>query len=207
MAFVTFRRTIEFDISALRTLLNQHLPLFRWQCGEHDTGEPGQIVPFDRPQLIVGRTSSALVFVELRPHVGQLAGPVPAHSWHLEIGEPTTEHRQLALRVQLVAAGSAMTADEEAAYCRLRPDGNWLSAADVFRALELLGEGADAAIDALGTPPTRFGGIPEPDNVLPGEAREDAAPPAPPLQPEPAPPPPAQPVFGRRVGGFGRKGL
>jgi len=96
MAIITFSKatpfpTTPFPAGALRELLNTHLPAYKWQCGEHDSGGKAEIGRFHEHMLISGRSTDTIVFTELRAVDAVMPGSAPPHLWHLNIGAPTTE--------------------------------------------------------------------------------------------------------------------
>lgn len=195
---VTFSKQVKFPIAAVRTMLSQHLPIYKWQCGEDDTGAEQQMGAFHPLILVTGRASSALIFTELRAVPGRLDGPAPPHQWHLTIGEPTIENDKVSERIKLAICAAVMLEDEEGAMCQLRPGGNWLRVEELHEVFQPVFGGASLAVaDGLGTPASRFSG----PGAAPGAPPPQVPPPSPPVSPEPPP------GFGRRAGGFGRKGL
>jgi hypothetical protein len=166
MAVVAFSKDVSFPIGPLRALLNKHLPVLRWQCGEDDTGAADQFGAYHPHILIAGRATATAVFLELRAEPGPVPGPAPFHRWHLKVGQPTTESRPIADRLLVVTCLAAMIADSADARCQVLPGGNWLDAEDMGRLFRLVmnGEGLEVAA-GLGRPA---------DGAAPGPARHGA---------------------------------
>ena len=185
MAVVTFSKQVKFPIAAVRVLLTQHLPLYRWQCGEDDTGAEKQMGAFHPLILVSGRASSTLIFTELRAVPARLDGPAPPHQWHLRLGEPTIEHKAVADRITLAICAAVMFMDEEGARCQLRPGGNWLRVEELHHVFEQVFGGEDISVaDGVGTPASRFAGAgAAPGAVPPPVGSPGAAPAGPPRAP------------------------
>ena len=161
MATIVFSKPVPFPIGALREVLTKHLPLYRWQCGEADTGEAKQLGSFTDNPLITGRSEKTVVFVETRAELGTLTTPAPPHTWRLRLGQPTTELTAVGDRLILFICEIAMIADPDAAWCQLREGGNWLTRDDLLRATKLVLAGEPLAVaDGLGRPPAAFASEP-----------------------------------------------
>src|SRR5437870_850132 len=107
MAIITFRKarifpTMPFPTAPLRELLAMHLPAYRWQCGEHDSGGKTEKGHFYDHMLIFGRSSDTVVFTELRAIDAIMPGTTPPHLWHLDVGAPTTEIEYVTDRITLI---------------------------------------------------------------------------------------------------------
>lgn len=225
MAVVTFSRPVAFPTALLRNLLSQHLPLYRWQCGEEDMGGANEVGGFRPHDIITGRSADTVIFIELHSTLGHFEAPAPLHKWHLLVGEPTTELKTIADRITLIICSTVMVEDEREARCQLKAGGNWLGIEDLTRALKLVVGGEDIKVaDGLGVPPEALAHAVEPMPARPGPAVSPVSPPESPAVDEALrstvvnvspdirrivgladPSPPAFPV--RRPGGFGRKGL
>ena len=136
MAIITFRKarifpTMPFPTAPLRELLVMHLPAYKWQCGEHDSGGKTEKGHFHDHMLISGRSSDTLVFTELRAVDAIMPGATPPHLWHLHVGAPTTEIDYVTDRITLIICMTLMTADEQDSRCHLYPGGSWLTAQDL----------------------------------------------------------------------------
>jgi hypothetical protein len=168
MPVVTFSENVAFPIAAVRMLLSQHLPDYRWQCGEDDVGAEKQMGAFQPLILITGRSASTVVFTELRTIPDRLDGPAPPHQWHLSIGEPTTELGPVIDRIKLSICAAVMFMDEAGARCQLRPGGNWLGVDELYEVFKRVFKGEAIAIaDHFGLPPTRFDGSGAADRPMP----------------------------------------
>jgi hypothetical protein len=177
MAIITFSKPVGFPTAPLRDLLQKHLPLFKWQCGEHDMGGEKEMGRFDDHMLIVGRSSSTAIFTELRRVESPFPGAAYPHAWHLQIGAPTTELQPVADRVTLIIGMTVMILDEQDALCQLRPGGNWLTAQDLLRVFKVvLGGESIALADGLGIPPDRLAASDRPSTPerMPPERMPDA---------------------------------
>jgi hypothetical protein len=168
VAVITFSKSVSFPTAPLRELLQKHLPLFKWHCGEQDMGGAKEIGAFADHMLVVGRSASTAIFTELRSVESRLPGPAPQHVWHLQVGVPTTETPAIADRVTLIICMTVMILDEHDAMCQLRPGGNWLSAQDLLRVFKVVLAGESMAVaDGLGIPPGHFAGSAAPVAATP----------------------------------------
>lgn len=152
MAVIAFSKPVSFPIAPLREMLGKHLPLYRWQCGEDDTGEAKQMGVFSETGIIVGRSNATVIFTEYRATLGQFPG-APPHEWYLEIFAPTTEYKELADRITTIICAVLMILDEHHAHCQLIPGGTWLRADEMPRVLRAVTDGEDLSVSAgLGVP-------------------------------------------------------
>ena len=180
MPVVTFTKQVAFPIAAARLMLSQHLPLYKWQCGEDDNGADKQLGAFHSHILITGRSASTVIFVELRAEAGPLEGPAFPHEFYVRIGEPTTDLAPIADRIKLAICAALMFMDEQRSVCQLRPGGNWLRIEDLFKTLELVVGGEDLSVaDGLGIPSARVAEAVAAARAMPPEALGSSPLPAP----------------------------
>ena len=157
MPVVTFSKPVAFPIAAVRTMLSQHLPSYRWQVGEDDNGTEKQMGTFHPLILITGRAGADCLFVELRAMPQPLDEAAPPHAWHCVVGEPTTDAKKVADHAKLSIVSALMFMDESRAACRLHPAGNWLRIEELFEVFKRVHSGEDASIaDGFGTPAAHF---------------------------------------------------
>lgn len=173
MAVITFSKPVAFPVAPLREMLSRYVPLYRWQCGEDDSGGEREMGVFRDTGLISGRSDSSVVLVEYRAQLAQFPG-APAHEWYLELFEPTTELKPVADRITAVICAVVMILDEHDAHCRLVPDGPWLGAGAMPGVLRALTEGKTLA-EAVAA--ADDGAAPAPAGTL---RPASAAPPVPP---------------------------
>ncbi|MEP7006958.1 MAG: hypothetical protein ABI810_13315 [Sphingomonas bacterium] len=159
MAIITFRKarifpTMPFPTAPLRDLLITHLPAYKWQCGEHDSGGKTEKGHFYDHMLISGRSSDTIVFTELRAVDAIMPGPNPPHLWHLNVGAPTTEIQYVTDRITLIICMTLMIADEQDSRCQLYPGGSWLTAQGLSKLFErvIAGEPLPIAAGSVGSP-------------------------------------------------------
>ena len=136
MAIITFRKarifpTMPFPTAPLRELLVMHLPVYKWQCGEHDSGSKDEKGHFYDHMLIFGRSPDTVVFTELHAVDAIMPGATPPHLWHLNVGAPTTEIEYVTDRITLIICMTLMIADKQDSRCQLYPGGQWLTAQDL----------------------------------------------------------------------------
>ena len=124
MAIVAFSKPVSLPIASLRDMLGKHVPGFRWQCGDDDTGAVGQMGSFGAHGIIAGRSAETVVFTEYRARAGQAVG-APPHEWHLELSRPTTDHQPTADRITAVICAVVMILDEHHAHCQPIAGGPW----------------------------------------------------------------------------------
>lgn len=153
MAIITFRKARIFPImlfptAHLRQQLAMHLPAYRWQCGEHDSGGKDEKGHFYDHMLISGRSSDTIVFTELRAVDAIIPGATPPHLWHLNVGAPTTEIEYVTDHITLIICMALMIADEQDSRCQLYPGGSWLTAQDLPKLLDRVIAGAPLQIAA-----------------------------------------------------------
>lgn len=157
MAIVTFDRAVRFPIGPMHKLLDKHLPLYKWQCGEDDTGAEDQWAAFQPHQIIAGRSNATTIFAELHAHQELLTVPAPPHRGYFRIDRPTTDMETIADRIMVVMAWSLICLDPDNGACQLLPGGNWLTTEDLKRATRLILEGEPLAVAAgLGRPLDSF---------------------------------------------------
>jgi hypothetical protein len=164
MAIVTFSKPVSFPTAPLREMLQKYLPLYRWQCGEADTGSARQMDRFQPHDLVVGRSEGSVVFTELTATLGKLPRG-PASEWYLTIGSPTTDRQPIADRIVVLICAIIMIPDEHGARCQLVPDGPWLDASAMPGVVKAVVSGstlADAAATAPPAPPLATRDAPHP---------------------------------------------
>lgn len=157
MAIVTFSKPVRFPIGPMRALLEQHLPMYKWQCGEDDRGTADEWGLFREHQIISARSSATTVFTELHAWEEPLAVPAPPHIGYFRIARPTTELEPIADRIELLLAWSLLCLDEANGACQLLPDGNWLHHDDLKRVVRLVLGGESLRVaEGLGRPASQF---------------------------------------------------
>lgn len=147
MAVIAFSKPVSFPIAPLREMLTKHLPLYRWQIGEDDTGDPKQMGVFSETGVISGRSNATVIFTEYRATLGQFPG-APPHEWYLEVFAPTTELKPIADRITTIVCAVLMILDEHAAHCQLVQGGTWLRADEMPRLLRAVTGGEDLSVAA-----------------------------------------------------------
>jgi hypothetical protein len=196
MALIVLNHPMDFPAGRLHRALAAHLRNFRWQCGEGDMGQPGDMVAFDREQLISGRLGDEIVFLSVKWHGGQVPG-APERRFHISTSLPTTEDQDLAARIRIILCATLMFELEDQAHCQLVDGGTWLSRLSVLEILD--------ALDRGGLPVELERGFPGPSADDWNEAESVCPPEAPLPEPVPAPFLP-RPAFVRRpAASFGRK--
>lgn len=223
MFTILYSRPKKFPAGPVRTLLTQHVPLYSWLCGEEDNGADDCAYEYGRPILVSGRGNSEAVFVEIDVDHAPTEDRPPAPGetrFAVRVKRPTTESDTLAERIAAVTALAMASIDEEGAQLRFDGTDAWLGLDRVVRLGELVLGGetiADIVADLAAAAPAVPVAAPlsvkgetstaakiahAPDTApLPRERRALRT-------PEPADPAtPPRPVFGRRTGGFGKRGL
>jgi Domain of unknown function (DUF4261) len=154
MTVILLNNPVEFPIAGIRALLKEHVPLFRWQCGDRDQGGSSDIAPFDRPHLIMGRSGDDIVMINVALHTTPYAGngaDCPPHSMHIMISQPTIDDDEIANRLRvLICAGLIQHWHDSSVRIRLKDGGRWLEAAMLRDMMVLLAKGA-----AFENPPAR----------------------------------------------------
>jgi hypothetical protein len=175
VAIIVFSRPVSLPIAPIREQLTKHLPLYRWQVGEDDTGEPKQMGVFKPDGMILGRTATSVIFTEYRATLGTVPN-APPHEWYLELFQPTTELKPIADRITVITCMIAMILDEDNAHCQLLPGGNWLTAKDLLRVFQAVLNGEDIGVAAgIGTPPSALaGGVPRSAGLAPRASIDNA---------------------------------
>ncbi len=153
MATILLTDPIDFPIGPLRILLKEHAPHYRWQCGEFDEGGAGDKAVFDRPHLILGRSSGEIIMI----NAALINGPfvkegVPPHNHHISISNPTIDDDHVADRLRLIICrGLTQYCNDTGMRCQLLPGGAWLDAQALREALALVTGGVSlTSLDTLG---------------------------------------------------------
>ena len=143
MAFIFLSDPIEFPIGAVRALLREFQPHFRWQCGDLDEGRATDRASFDRPHLITGRSDSGLIMVNVSLEYARLEGAEwPRHGVHIRISDPTTDDDHIANRVRIIiGAALANFAAELCVGVQLQDGDDLLDLVGLRAAMALVADG------------------------------------------------------------------
>ena len=144
-------------MAPVRAALEAGLPQFRWTVGEAGAPLPGNIHEFPGKVIVTGTSPTTRLSVTLTANANRSAGEAPPHQWHARIDAGECPSADLLDRVALALAAPLLACGGEGALLQREPDGNWLSAADAQRMVQMLAQGQDLALAALlGVAASRF---------------------------------------------------
>lgn len=215
MFTILYSRPKRFPAGPVRTLLSQHVPLYSWTGGEEDDGSADCAYEYERPILVSGRANNDAVFVEVDVQQGAIEDvpPPPGDAWFaVRAKRPTTESEPLAERIAAVMASSMARIDTEGVVVRFDGTDKWIGLEDVVRLCDLVigGEKITDMVAGIGDPSQQAPRFDAPDPGLQlGRAQNqtiERGNMSPSRQPD-SEPAPTRPAFGRRTGGFGKRGL
>lgn len=141
MFTILYSKPKKFPAGPVRTLLEQHVPLYSWTCGEEDDGTDKCAYEYDRSILISGRANSEAVFVEIDVDHGAADDrpPAPGHQWFaVKVKRPTTENDTLAERIAAIMASTMAFIDKEGVQVRFDGTEKWIGLEDIVRMTELV---------------------------------------------------------------------
>ncbi|MBT8428231.1 MAG: DUF4261 domain-containing protein [Erythrobacter sp.] len=142
MFTILYSRPKKFPAGPIRTLLEQHVPLYSWICGEDDDGTPECAFEYGRPILVAGRGNNDAVFVEIdldhRP--AKCLPPAPGGEWpmRVRVKRPTTDNDTLAERIGAVISSTMTFIDKEGVQLRFDDTDKWIGLEDTVRLTELV---------------------------------------------------------------------
>lgn len=177
-------------IAAVRQQLARALPLWKWRCGDNDSGGPQDEADLARPQTIMGKAEGSMVMMAIEARDAPLPpeSGAPPHQLHLHLSPPSTDDPEVARRLA-VAVCAALASQDAGAHCQIAPGGRWYSAEQIAEEVASCTTAGPSGVVAEGGWPTSRRS--QPDRT-------------PPMAVDPMPQ-----TFPRRAeaGGFGRKGL
>ncbi|WP_295631063.1 hypothetical protein [Novosphingobium sp.] len=157
MAVLVFAREFSFPTAAVRNALDAGLPQFRWTVSEAGVPLPGNIHEFPSKAILTGTSPTTRLSVTLTANANRFAGEAPPHQWHARIDAGECPSDDLLDRVTLALATPLLASGGEGALLQREPGGNWLSAADAQRMVQMLAQGQDMALAGLlGVAASRF---------------------------------------------------
>lgn len=144
-------------MAPVRTALDAGLPQFRWTVGEAGAPLPGNIHEFPGKVIVTGTSPTTRLSVTLTANANRSAGEAPPHQWHARIDAGECPSGDLLDRVTLALAAPLLASGREGALLQREPGGNWLSATDAQRLVQMLTQGQDLALAGLlGVAASRF---------------------------------------------------
>ena len=144
-------------MAALRNALEAGLPQFRWTVSEAGAPLPGNVYDFPGKVMVTGVSPTTRLSVTLVADVNRLAGEAPPSQWHARIETSVCPEGDLLDRMTLALAAPLLASAGEGALLQREPGGNWLSAADVQRMVQILAQGQDLTLAGLlGQAASRF---------------------------------------------------
>lgn len=217
MPTILLDHPVPLPVRVLEAELAKAVPGWRWRAGD-DIG--AESVALERPTTILGKYGEALVImtVELSHEPLPLETGAPPHRCRLDLSEPSTDNAELAGRIALVTA-AAVLHDHEG-HAQIAAEGPWCRSAELKLACKAITADAAARVDeclaGLGTRSSAPATLTEPtaspqlEEAGPAPATAESEPPDAVSGPDPlrsASPQVLPPVFPRRAGGFGRRGV
>ena len=157
VAVLVFAREFSFPMASVRNALDAGLPQFRWTVGEAGAPLPGSIHEFPSKVIVTGTSPTTRMSVMLTANANRSSGETPPHQWHARIDAGECPSSDLLDRVTLALAAPLLASGGEGALLQREPGGNWLSAADAQRMVQMLAQGQDLALAGLlGVAASRF---------------------------------------------------